>query len=87
MNVIYNIINVIFTAYMIPFTYHCEVDLEEFLGEYIFDICIADLRIRIDNMFEFVKRMCRDYIVLEEEDADLFVFATAEELIQKASFL
>lgn len=51
----------------------------------MFDICIADLRIRIDNKFEFVKRMCRDYIVLEEEDADLFVFATVEEIDKERS--
>ena len=45
----------------------------------MFKIKIADLVIEIDNRYDFVKRMCRDYIE-EEEPATFSVCVTDADL-------
>lgn len=41
---------------------------------------MADLRIRIDNRYEYVQQLCRDYLVPEKENPDLSVQVMPDEL-------
>lgn len=50
----------------------------------MFKIKIAGLVIQIDNKYEYIMRLCRDYIT-EEEHVDLFISATEEELLEQQS--
>ena len=47
----------------------------------MFDIKIADVSIRIDNKYEYIREMCRDY--LTEETPEFEVSATDEEIMRE----
>lgn len=44
----------------------------------MFNICIADINIGIDNKYQYIENMCRDYITLN--DAEFTVSVTDEEI-------
>lgn len=46
----------------------------------MFNIKMADLIIGIDNKFDFVKRLCRDYIVSNSEKTDFIVSASDDDI-------
>ncbi len=53
----------------------------------MFQIEVADLVIRIDHRFDFVRNLCREYMTAPERPADINVSVSAEELhreIEKA---
>lgn len=43
-------------------------------------IRICDLDIQIDNKYDFVEKMCKDYLIFESNDIAFCVFATEEEI-------
>ena len=47
----------------------------------MFDIKIADVPIRIDNKYEYIREMCRDYIT--DEAYEFMVSATDEEIMRE----
>ena len=46
----------------------------------MFDIKIANILVRIDNQYSYVRHLCRDYLVESEVDPELFVRVDAKEI-------
>lgn len=46
----------------------------------MFNIRIANLNIKIHNMFDFMKEYCKDFIISDEVECDFEVFSTMEKL-------
>lgn len=47
----------------------------------MFDIKIADLTIRIENQYEYIRGFCKDYIVPDAENVDFSVKAELEDIM------
>lgn len=49
----------------------------------MFNIRIAELVVRIDNKYDYVREFCKDYIVSDELPADMTVSVTDEDILQE----
>ena len=52
-------------------------------GELMFTIKIADIVIRIENQYEYVQLLCKDYIVSNETPPELTVCVTEDEILKE----
>ena len=46
----------------------------------MFTIKIADINVRINNKFDYVRRLCAKYVISDDNEPDIEVFVTDEEL-------